>query len=227
MDTSRDYRILMAEDAIHRLENIVNQWRLPYKISKGKALDLLRSIRSSIMSIKYSFLPLSLLIKLEVFESLRKNVLELANNLLPPHSFKPASVKQQLILSEIKYSLWVLAGLKHRFLRGEDNLPEYAVDIIGVEVFSVSDHPGMNNLKILRCGSEKYVFTVITNLKNIHRGEIRGVAILPPVEFGGVISEAMIATNTLSSNFKGKLVPYNLVNINEVRAKVLNIIPSK
>ncbi len=227
MDTSRDYRILIAEDSLHRLENIVSQWRLPYQINKGKVLGLLRNIRTNIMRIKYSFLPLKLLVRLREFDMIKNSVLELAQKILSPHTLKPASIRQQLIVSEIKYSLWILTGLKYRFLRGENNLPEYAIDIIGVEVFSITNHPQMNNLKILRCGSEKYVFTVITNIRDIRRGEIRGVAILPPVQFGGVISEAMIATAALSSGFKGKFVPYSLVNINEVRAKVLNIISSK
>ncbi len=226
MDTKNDYRVLVAEEAVQRLEKRVKTWGLPYPINKHKALELVHDIRSSLLKIKYSFLPGELLVKSDEIRVLEEKTRELAGLLLPKEPSLPKQARIQLIVGELKYCLWTLLGLRNRFLRGEDNRPEYAVDIIGVEIVSVQKHPKARSLWILKAGTEKYGFTVITNIADVKKGEIRGVVILPPAEFMGVVSEAMIATDPLPLEYKGKPVPYDKVHLSEVRNKVEEIVRS-
>ena len=226
MDTKNDYRVLVAEEAVQRLEKRVKTWGLPYPINKHKALELVHDIRSSLLKIKYSFLPGELLVKSDEVRVLEEKTRELAGLLLPKGVSLPKQARIQLMVGELKYCLWTLLGLRNRFLRGEDNRPEYAVDIIGVEIVSVQKHPGARSLWILKAGTEKYGFTVITNIAGVKKGEVRGVVILPPAEFMGVVSEAMIATDPLPLEYKGKPVPYDRVHLSEVRNKVEEIVRS-
>ncbi len=224
MDTKNDYRILVAEDAIQRIEKRVKTWGLPYPINKGKVLDLVHNIRSNLLKIKYSFLPGELIVESNEIRILEEKTRELASLILPRDKSLVKHGRSQLLVAELKYCLWILLGLKARLLRGEDNKPEYAVDIVGVEIVSVQKHPEARNLWILKAGTEKYGFTVVTNIGNVKKGEIRGIVILPPVEFMGVVSEAMIASEPLPPEYKGKPVPYDKVHLDEIRNKVEEII---
>lgn len=227
MDTANDYRFIIAEDAINRLRKIIVNWQLPYPINKSKALKNIEEIESRVMRMKYSFLPMTLLLKMRELKEIIDYAMELSKILLPSKALHTKKTKHQLLISEIRYSLWILIGLKQRLMRGEHNLPEYAIDVIGVEILFVQKHPSADKLWVLKCGTESFGFTVVTNIPNIKKGEIRGAAILPPVEFIGVVSEAMIATDPLPTEYKGRLVPLNRINIGEVRAKVLNIVSRK
>ena len=226
VDTKNDYRILVAEDAVNRLEKRVKTWGLPYPINKHRALELVHNLRSILYRLKYSFLPGELLVQSNELRELEEKTRELAGIILPRDKSFSKNPRVQLALDELKYCLWILLGLRNRFLRGEDNKPEYAVDIIGVEIVSVQKHPQARNLWILKAGTEKYGFTVITNIAGVKKGEVRGVVILPPVEFLGVVSEAMIASDPLSIEYKGKPVPYDKVHLGEVRNKVEEIVRS-
>ncbi len=226
MDTKNDYRILVAEEAIQRLEKRVKTWGLPYPTNKNKVLELVHDIRSNLLRMKYSFLPGELLVESNEIKVLEEKTRELAGLLLPRGISLPKQTRIQFMVAELKYCLWTLLGLRNRFLRGEDNKPEYAVDIIGVEIVSVQKHPEARSLWILKAGTEKYGFTIITNIVGIKKGEIRGVVILPPAEFMGVVSEAMIATDPLPLEYKGKPVPYDKIHLSEIRNKVEEIIRS-
>ncbi|ADI32676.1 tRNA-binding protein [Staphylothermus hellenicus] len=227
MDTANDYRFIIAEDAVNRLRKIIVNWQLPYHIDKNKALKIVDEIKSRVMRMKYSFLPITLLLSMREFEEITNYSTELSKILLQNKPIGSKKSKYQLLISEIRYSLWILMGLKHRFRFGEQNLPEYAIDVIGAEIFLVQKHSSADKLWVLKCGTEKFSFTVVTNIPNIRKGEVRGVAILPPVEFMGIVSEAMIATDPLPKTFKGKIIPFNRINISDVRAKILNIVSRK
>ncbi|ABN69980.1 t-RNA-binding domain protein [Staphylothermus marinus F1] len=227
MDTANDYRFIIAEDAINRLRKIITSGQLPHHINKNRALSIIDEIKSRIMRLKYSFLPVTLLLRMRELDEIINYSMELSKMLLPKKHIGSKKSKLQLLISEIRYSLWILMGLKHRLRFGEQNLPEYAIDVIGVEILLVQKHPSADKLWVLKCGTEKIGLTVITNIPNIRKGEVRGVAILPPVEFMGIVSEAMIATDPLPKTYKGRIVPFDKMNVSEIRAKILNTLSRK
>ncbi len=227
MDTAHDYRILVAEDAVNRIEKRVKVWNLPYPLNKGLALEKVRALRSAFMRVKYSFLPVDMLLESDALKELESAAQELARLVLPPRGTRIENESHKLAVAELRYSLWTLLGLRSRLALGEESRPEYAVDIIGVEIGSVEKHPRAERLWILKAGTERFSFTVVTNLSNVKKGEIRGVAILPPAVFYGVISEAMICTDPISPELKGKRIPLELIHraeiINAVEAIVKNV----
>ena len=223
MDTSRDFRILVAEDAVSRLEKRVKVWSLPYPINKGLALELVRKARSRVMEIKYSFLPLDMLLQSDALKDLEAVASELAKLLLPPKGVRIESVTHRLAVAEIRYCLWVLMGLRGRLGLGEENRAEYALDVIAMEVGSVEKHPRAERLWILRVGTERFGLTVVTNVSSVKRGEVRGFAIAPPTEFFGVVSEGMLCTEPLPRELKGRRVPLDSIHH---RAELINLVNS-
>ncbi len=227
VDTSRDYRILIAEDALHRLESRVKSWGLPYPLNRGVAESLLSRARSLLMSIKYSYLPLNYLLSSPQLKELAGTARELSKYLLPPPNFRVEGTSSKLAVAEIKYSLLALIGLKARLALGEENLPEYGVDVVGVEVVTVSRHSSADRLWVLKVGTEKFSLTVVTNIPNVKKGEVRAVAILPPKNLYGVISEAMIVSDPIPTEFKGRRPPSDLLHLKELRTVVESIVKGR
>ena len=223
MDTSKDFRILIAEDAVSRLEKRVRVWNLPYPLNKGLAMELVKRARSRVMEIKYSFLPLGMLLESEAIRDLEAIASELAKLLLPPKGVRIESIAHRLAVAEIRYCLWILMGLRGRLGLGEENRAEYALDVVAMEVGSVEKHPRADKLWVLRVGTEKFGLTVVTNVSGIKRGEVRGFAIAPPTEFFGIVSEGMLCTEPLPKELKGKRVPLDMIHH---RAELINLVNS-
>jgi hypothetical protein len=213
----------MVEDAVNRLEKKIRTWHMPYPIRKDRIHTLIKSLKARLMAIKYSYLPVELLIKSDDIKELMALSKELANLILPPKGLK-LETKYHLHLAELKYSLLQLIGLRQRFLLGEENRPEYSIDIIGVEIVTVMKHPRSNKLFITKAGTEKYSFTVVTNLAEIKQGDIRAVAILPPIELMGIVSEAMYCSGIIPSSYKGKRVPLKYIDSKGLNNKVMEVI---
>ncbi len=223
MDTSRDYRVLVAEDALCRLESLIRSWSLPYPLNKNAALSIVSEIRSLLMKIKYSFLPASMIVKSQELRGIEERVLRLRQMLVPRTQVMGLQVKQRLRLAEAKYALSILLGLRGRLVLGEENKPENAIDVVGVRVTSVEKHPSLENLLVTRASTGRIVLNIVTNIKNLRREEVRGAAILPPQVFDDIVSEAMYATDPLPEEYLGKRIPGDLLS-SEVRAAVMRIV---
>lgn len=221
MDTAHDYRILAAEDAVERLSRRIRQWGMPWPFNKGKALEALENIRKNLLKIKYSYLPAELLLESEELKAVVEEARRL-KDLLIPETIPKLDPGKTLALAEMKYSLLILLGLPQRLRLGEDNHPEYAVDIVGVEVTRVEPLEGSEKLKVTRASAGRAVFTIVTNLQDIRVGQVRAAAILPPAEFMGVVSEAMYSSDPIPSEYVGKRVPRRLLS-SEVRGKIISL----
>ncbi|MEM1682958.1 MAG: tRNA-binding protein [Ignisphaera sp.] len=224
MVIAEDYRFLVAEDAVNRIENRIKGWSLPYPLNRGHALECVKRVRSLLMKLKYMYLPHTMLINSDELRQLEAQVRELSSFLLPPRNIRIDGVSMKFTVAELRYALSILLGLRARLALGDDNFPEYAVDIVGVEVGFLKKHPKADKLWIARVGTEHFSFTVVTNISDIKKGEIRGIAILPPIIFFEVVSEAMFCSASLDASYKGKRVPVNLINRAEVSNAVKSIV---
>jgi len=63
LNTAKDFRILIAEDALNKLEDIVKYHGLNLPINWSKVYGIIRDTRSCLIKIKYSYLPLKNLSK--------------------------------------------------------------------------------------------------------------------------------------------------------------------
>ena len=222
MDTARDYRILVALDAVERLGRRVRQWGLPWPLNRSRAAALVDEARRLLLRIRYSYLPADMLASSPELRRLLEVALELRGLLLPRQQTPRLKVQKALAVAEMRYSLAILAGLRRRILLGDENRPEYAVDVIGAEVVRVQRLEGSRNLFVTRMAAGRLGLTVVTNISSLRVGEVRAVAILPPQEFLGVVSEAMISSGPIDKGFVGKRVPPQLLS-DELRSQVISI----
>ncbi len=222
MDTGNDYRFIMAEYALSRLKQRVRQWGMPWPLNKSKALEIIESLERDVKKLRYSYLPPDLLLESETLKELTSKSKELATLVLPKQQVKMEQ-KHRLALSEIKWALSILIGLHNRIKLGAANHPVYAVDVVGVEVTRVTPLEGTDNLKVTRASTGSIVFTIVTNIQDIKPGEVRAAALLPPVEFHGVISEAMYSSDPLPRELIGKRVPRKYLS-GELSGKILSIL---
>ncbi len=222
MDTANDLRILVAEDAIRRLENIIRNRRLNLPINWNRAYKLIHEAKSLILRIKYMFLPYRELASTSEITRLKELSIELAKLLLDKENlrrYKP----DRFIVAETRYALRIFYGLKNRILLGDDNNPLYAIDIEGVEIVNVVKHPRSDKLWLTKAEGI-LPYDIVTNIQNIKKGEIRAAAILPPIELLGVLSEAMYCSDPLPSEYKGKRPPERYIDVKEVASKIYNIV---
>ncbi len=197
-DLRSDYRILVAEHALDILEGVVRGKRLPAPLDWRRALSLVGEARSLLNSVKYSFMPARMAATSEPALRLRDVAKSLAETLLPRGVVEQFLGKPSVrrVVAEVKYAIRILYGLPARLALGDDNDPLYAVDIECVEVLSVAKHPNADNLYVTRARG-LYTYTIITNLQDVRRGDVRAAAILPPVELRGQLSEAMYCSGRL------------------------------
>ena len=222
MDTASDFRILVAEDALGRLEGVVRNRRLSLPVNWGRAQDVLRGIRSRLLRVKYMYLPARQLAALPELREIREMSVELARLLLDKEAlrkFRPDPV----VVAETRYALRILYGLRNRLLFGDDNNPLYAIDIEGVLVVSVRKHPGADKLYVTKAeGALPY--DIVTNISDIKKGEIRAAAILPPAVIMGVLSEAMYCSGPIPGEYKARRPPEDLIYRDEVVSKIYMIV---
>jgi predicted RNA-binding protein with EMAP domain len=224
VDTARDYRLGMALHAVGLLERRLRQWGLPWPVKRQEALSIVAEARKRLLRARYSFLPASMLAESDDVEWVRQAASRLKEMLIPEQRprLQPG---QELAFAEIRWALLILGGLPARIRLGEENRPEWAVDVVGVEVVRVEDVPG-TRLKATRASAGVAAFTIVTNIQAIRPGEVRAAALLPPVEFSGIVSEAMYASDPIDRRYIGKRVPSRLLS-GEVAAAVRRIVEGR
>jgi len=229
-DTRRDYRLLVAEHAVQLLEQIVRAKRLPAPLDWHRAGELVREARGLVKRLRFSFIPPTMLARSEDALRLRDAARGIARVLLDKRWLDEmrSNPRARRPLAEAKYAIRVLYGLPARLALGDENDPLYAVDIECVTVSSVEKHPQAKNLYVTHARG-RLGYTIVTNLQDVRRGDLRAAAILPPAEFIGVISEAMYCSRSLrgvEDCEPGKRPPAMLVEKGEV-ARVVGEIASR
>lgn len=221
-DTRNDYRLLVAEHAVDLLEKIVAVKAIPVPTNWGKASVLVREVRGIVKRMRYSFLPATMLARSSDAERLKQVVKDLASLLFPQQWAEELKrlKKNRLQVAEAKYALRTLYGLPSRLALGDDNNVYYAVDVECVRIVSVEKHPSAKNLFVTHA-TGIYRYVIVTNIADMKRGEVRAAAILPPREFGGIVSEAMYCSDPLGEECNpGKRAPREAVRVGEVAAVI-------
>ncbi len=135
----------------------------------------------------------------EVLEKLESKLQEIRYSYLPPSRVaeKLSGLRSELedaVNPEEPDLRWLLEYLEHadRLFEREAKDEADAVLCTVCEVLSVQDHPEADNLWITTVNAGDFgKRTVVTNLEDVDEGDSMALALLPPREFMGVISEGM------------------------------------
>ncbi|MDF1537513.1 MAG: hypothetical protein P1Q69_01240 [Candidatus Thorarchaeota archaeon] len=197
MDTAKDGRILILEDALRRLNEIVGNRKMKMHIDYGKLGDALKTAGSLLYEVKYSYMDAPALADQESTANLVATVktFEETYRKALGSGYKPSTVKEHITHIEVEYALRIVRGFQDRLRKYPDD-PGFSVDILAVEVSSVRRVEGSSNLSECRCTDGSRIWQIITNISGVKVGSKMACAILPPVEMMNSVSEAMFLGST-------------------------------
>ncbi len=227
MDTAKDARILLVEDALNRMLAVVKQRRLKTYLDYAALAAALNDAHGALYEVKYSYADAEQVLNLPATtrvvaaaEAVAKAVGDAMNS-----GYKPGSTGEKLALAELNYGTRIITGFPRRLRNGSDD-PGMATDIIAVETTQVSEVKGSENLLECRCTDGSRIWTVVTNIREVRPNMTLAAAVLPPAEFMGVISEAMfLSKNVLPEGTALGVIEQPTPDIlKQARAQVLAIV---
>ncbi len=218
MDTSSNPKILMAERCAKELKNMLMN-------SKGVGKEppkIAAEVEKKIVALKYSYLDLeSMQPMLQELKSLMLNLLNSLGGNEWSRKAKSMGMEEARI-AQIRFCMNIIYNLDTRLRLPDD--PAYAVDIRLGEVESVWKHPNAEHLKVCNVNVGRLI-TVVTNDLSVKEGEKIPVALLPPVELRGIVSEGMFVGAGEGVSRKegnvGELPRLSEEELNSVRKEVM------
>jgi predicted RNA-binding protein with EMAP domain len=228
LDTAKDARILVMEDALHRLNDIIGNRKLKFHVEYSKLTDVLQQASGLVYEVKYSYIPAEQVADLEATKKIVEGI-NVFRNMIEQHvkstGFKPTTPKENHTQAELSYCFRIIAGFQDRLKCGSDD-PAYAVDILAVEISQAQPVADSKNLTECRCTDGSRIWKILTNIHGLKTGIKFACAILPPVDMMNHISEAMFLGGTPmpQSTKIGRLIDPEPSVLDQARAQVLLII---
>jgi predicted RNA-binding protein with EMAP domain len=193
LDTAKDARILILEDALRRLHEMVGNRKLKLHVDYSKLGTILQQAGSLIYEVKYSYVPAPKVAELDATKKIVEYVAEFRSILeeaVKTSGYKPTSLNESLCLTDVFYAFRIAETLILK-LQDFDDEPANAVDILAVEISQTHTVPDSKNLTECRCTDGSRIWRIVTNIQGVKSGSKLACAVLPPVEMMGIVSEAM------------------------------------
>ncbi|TFG33955.1 hypothetical protein EU527_05725 [Candidatus Thorarchaeota archaeon] len=228
MDTAKDARILILEDALRRLHEIVGNRKLKVHVEYSKLSELIQQAGSLLYEVKYSYMPAQQVASLEATQKLVDNIQsykEIVESAIKSSGYKPSTVKESLNLAEMHYSFRIVEDFQRKLHTYGDE-PARAVELLVVEVSQTQTVSESKNLIECRCTDGSRIWKIVTNINGVKPSMKLACAVLPPVEMMNIVSEAMFLGGTPLPDDLG-LGPFEnppASIIDQARAQVLLIV---
>ncbi len=193
MDTAKDARVIVLEDAIRRLSEIVNNRKLKFHIEYSKLGEILQQAGNLIYEVKYSYLSSDQVADLEATNKIVSSLADFqttVDDAIKSTGYKTTTTKDALTLAEIYYSFRIVDDFQRK-LRNYDDEPGRAVNLLAVEISQIQSVLESKNLTECRCTDGSRIWKIVTNLSDVKTGTKLACAVLPPVEMMNIVSEAM------------------------------------
>ncbi len=240
-DTSKDYRLLVAEKSVELFLRTIDGANFQGKWNKKKALTTAREMLPEIQSLYYSYLPPEEISKTPQINSLEYKIKEIINALGGNawyHKFlelvkRDEKSKLEESIAKIKFFINTICGIRRRLSLGKINDPIIGIDIKTGLVSSISNHSKMNQLLICNVNLGERAIKVVTNDLTVKEGDHAAIALLPPVEFSETTSEGMFlgVDGRVLKDVKGELgdIPHGipLEALNDTRNFVASFLNKK
>lgn len=198
-DTSKDYRILVANEARENYLNLMPTASFRGSWNKKMAIDTAKTMNSDFQSLLYSYLEGSDLPNSPDVANLTEKAEKIIEYLGGSDWSKkflngaPKEDRSKTIenIAKVRFFLDSILGLKNRLALGPINDPIMGIDIKTGEIMSVMKHPDADSLMICNVNLGNRAITVVTNDLNVKEGNKVGVSLLPPQSFMEITSEGM------------------------------------
>ncbi len=214
-DTSKDYRILVANEARENYLNLIPTASFRGNWNKKMAIETAKLMNSDFQSLLYSYLEGDDLANSPDVA----NLTEKANKIIECLGGEgwnktflngaPKEDKEKTLenIAKVRFFLDSILGLKDRLALGPINDPIMGVDIKVGEIMSVTKHPKADSLMICNVNLGSRAITVVTNDLDVKEGNNVGVSLLPPQTFMETTSEGMFLgmNGSILKDVKGEL----------------------
>ncbi|MBO8175502.1 MAG: tRNA-binding protein [Thermococcus sp.] len=198
-DTSKDYRLLVAEKAVELFLKTIEHAKFKGRWDKKKAIKLAKEMLPELQAMRYSYLDPKELIDTPQMKALKEKaqgIIEALGGEDWHHKFlsladKNEKEKVEEAVAKVRFFLNTILNLDKRLALGKINDPVIAVDIKVGEVMSVGKHPNADRLLVCNVNIGDRAITVVTNDLTVKEGNRVAVALLPPANFRGIVSEGM------------------------------------
>lgn len=214
-DTSKDYRLLVAEKSVDLFLKTIEGANLKGKWNKKQALQAARKMTSEIQTLYYSYLAPKDMTETPQMALLGEQATEITEALGGESWYaqflelasRDEKEKLEEALARIKFFINTIYGLKGRINLGEIKDPVMGIDIKKGEILSVSKHPRADQLLVCNVNLNERAITVVTNDLDVKEQNQVAVAMLPPEVFMGITSEGMFlgASEGVLKEVKGDL----------------------
>ena len=100
LDTAKDARILVLEDAIRRLNEVVGGRKLKLHVDYSKLVESLQQAGSLFYEVKYSYVPAEQVAELEVTQKIVDTVAafrKILEDAISASGYKPSTVKETMV----------------------------------------------------------------------------------------------------------------------------------
>ena len=114
LDTAKDARLLVLEDALRRLSEMVGNRKLKLHVDYSKLGAALQQASSLIYEVKYAYVPAPQVAELEATKKIVDTVTEFRDILeeaIKSSGYKPTTVNEALSLTDAFYSFRIAEGL--------------------------------------------------------------------------------------------------------------------
>ncbi|HHI00010.1 MAG TPA: tRNA-binding protein [Thermococcus litoralis] len=214
-DTSKDYRLLVAEKATELFLKTIEGAKFKGKWDKKKAIKLAKEMIPELQALRYSYLEPQELIETPQMKELKEKALGIIEALGGEDWYikfleladKSEREKVEESIAKVRFFLNTILNLDKRLALGKINDPVIAVDIKVGEIMSAGKHPNADKLLVCNVNIGDRAITVVTNDLSVKEGHRVAVALLPPANFRGITSEGMFlgAEEGVLKDVKGEI----------------------
>jgi len=198
-DTSKDYRLLVAEKAVELFLKTIEGAKFKGKWDKKRAVKLAKEMIPELQALRYSYLEPQELIDTPQMKELKEKALGIIEALGGEDWYikfleladRNEREKVEESIAKVRFFLNTILNLDKRLALGKINDPVIAVDIKVGEVMSAGKHPNADKLLVCNVNIGDRAVTVVTNDLTVKEGHRVAVALLPPANFRGITSEGM------------------------------------
>lgn len=188
MDTANDARLATAERALADLQESLQHGHIKAQFPKDEAMQALDEVASSLKALKYTYAEPEALVEMDPFKDLQGAAARV-EKLLGGPSFHEEIDEKPLAVAQARWALDTVATLEERLLLPGKPL-DLAVEARKGRVLSTREHPKADELLVTRVGAGRGL-TVVTNDASVAKDDEVGIALLPPTDLRGVVSEGM------------------------------------
>lgn len=188
MDTANDPRFAVLERALLDLKGIFERGHLKAQFDRDEAAKAAERAHGALMGLKYANADPETLRGMEPFGRI-ETAADAIEELLGGPDFADRIADDAVWVARTRWALDQVRSFGERL-----DLPgagwETAVEAVAGRVVSASAHPEADGLQVTRVAAGRSL-RVVTNDASVDADDAVGVALLPPVELGGVVSEGM------------------------------------